>query len=176
MLNYYNSGYVCFLGCEISGNYANQYNVIGGKMEPVDGGCYLVCLAREVREECKFQTLNHNGSVNWTVLDAMFKGSNGKFHYFMHGPTPIFIGVVRGVKRENLRAKIAEDIHGNMPTSFNEMSDIEFVTPQFTTIINGKHFYLKNPISSYANSVVRKAFGQVQSLHAQNILPQGLQC
>ncbi|AYV76091.1 MAG: hypothetical protein Terrestrivirus4_139 [Terrestrivirus sp.] len=171
MLNYYNRGYVCFLGREISGNYANQYNVIGGKMEPVDDGCYLVCLAREVREECKFPTLNHNGSVNWSVLDSMFKGSNGRFHYFTHGPTPIFIGVVKGIKRENLRAMITGD--KNMPPSFNEMSDIDFVTPQFTTIINGIHVNLASPVSSYANSVVRTAFGQVQVL--QNVLPQGLQ-
>ena len=175
MLNYYDNEYVCFLGREVGGEFAGQYNVIGGKMELRDQGCFLQCLAREVREECKFPTLNDDGSVNWQVLDAMFKGTDNTFHYFFQqgnvNKTPIFIGVVQGISRAVLRAKIQEDAWRDF--AFNEMSDIEFVAADFKTVVNNQR---RDPglISPYARAVVNKAFIQVQQLRF--VLPKGLSC
>lgn len=99
--NYNNSKWVCLLGMERAGNYANQFNMIGGSINASDNYCFLAGLKREIYEEAKI-------SLSWQELDLHFK-KNGLFNFFIHHGTPIFIGIFQGLSRSSLNPIIAKD-------------------------------------------------------------------
>jgi len=154
VLNYHNKStntytWVHALGQETGGSYAGQFNLCSGKLEQVDGGCFMKGAIRELAEEFKIQTAFADGT-----FDALFKGTNGHIRYIMHHRTSIFIGVLpAGFSRRPIKQAMQSAIaNPHLPHSQREMDDFEYVRLDNGRCIDGRAL----PVSTYADAVRRK--------------------
>ena len=147
-VNYYGKGWVALLGEERGGDYAGQFSICSGKLEPKDKGCFLKAALRELCEEQKI-------CLTWQEFDTYFKLANGHFRFIMSGGTPVFIGIKQGQSSKPLNQQIRYDLkHSNDPAK-KEISRVKWfwLTGKWARKPTNKN--LKNwQLSSYAYSVL----------------------
>ena len=135
------------LGLETSGQYDRLFNLCAGRVDPSDNGCYLAAATRELFEEFAID------APLGTAFDAIFKGNDGSIRYIMHRGTPVFIGVVNGLSRNNLNPIIMNRMQDpNVSHSMKEMARVEWFDLQNKTQIEQKNC----SISAFASSVMDK--------------------
>lgn len=137
------------LGKEVSGRYANQYNLAAGGMDKDDDGCYLVTVYRELAQEFKIDCSPANR--NWAKFDSHFK-LKGHINFFMVGKTPIFIGYFPGSSSTKCNILIsAANANKNLPHCEREMTDVQWWSLLQKTPLNTNVVY---PMSDFARSVI----------------------
>lgn len=120
ILNHYNGQrWVALLGCERYGIYKNSYNLCSGQLDESDKGCFIVCLKRELNEEFKL-------TLDKEMFDAMFLNNQGKVRYIMEGGTPVFIGIVIGLRRITLNTLITKDNNSDLPKYKKEIKRVDY--------------------------------------------------
>lgn len=141
--------WVLGLGLETGGQYKGQYNLCAGKGESGDtcgiGFCWLKCVQREFYEEFGFD------AGFGTTFDPFFRGSNGRIRVFIFNRTPVFIAVLpNGTSRKPIKLQMTSRISNpNIPYSFKEMSDFEFIRLDNGQQIEGRSIQ----ISGFADGV-----------------------
>lgn len=120
--NYYGKGkYVILLGKEKRGSYKNEYNLCAGGVESFDNSCYIEAAKRELREEFKIDIQDYK------EFDKIFRNSSNKIRYVIHNSTPIFIGLISGIKRDDLNKKIKDDNNNiTLSRSYHEMERVDY--------------------------------------------------
>lgn len=128
------------LGKEVAGQYVNQYNLPGGKM---DTRCFLDELIREVREETKIDLSYANFDVHFRI--------GGKINWFLHNTTPIFIGTFPGLSTRKITQAMQLAIKDTaLPTAEKEMSDAKWFD------LDCNSFQGQFTISTYSRAVIKK--------------------
>mgnify|MGYP003420364802 CR=1 len=133
-------GVQVLLGKEVAGQYVNQYNLPGGKM---DTRCFLDELIREVREEAKID-------LSYANFDAHFR-IDGKINWFLYNTTPIFIGIFPGLSTRKITQAMQLAIKDpSVPTAEKEMSDAKWFD------LDCNSFQGQFIISPYSRAVITK--------------------
>jgi 8-oxo-dGTP pyrophosphatase MutT (NUDIX family) len=137
---------VIMLGHERSGQYKGEMNMCAGKLDPSDGGCYIVGAKRELREEFKINVTSAN-------FDQIFKNSRtNRVRVMMIGKTPIFIGVFHGISRDPINKTIAICNSTQRPHCEQEMNFVNWIDIRTMSPIDTK--YPNHKISSFATSFI----------------------
>lgn len=153
ILNFYNGNTtpVILLGKERGGAYTGQYNLIAGKLDKQDNGCYIVALKRELAEEVKLDNLSQQDN-----FDYVFKMSNGKMRVIMYGGTPIFIGIYNGLSRAPLNSKITACISPTVPWHLQEIELVDWFRLDNHSQLEGTTYQ----VSIFADAVMTRIWDQ----------------
>ena len=145
------------LGEERGGQYKDELNLIGGKMDK-PGECPLVAIYRETSEESKIlQIVSKITKSNWAEFDAIFKPKH-QFHTFKKYNTLIFFGVIEE-NPSSLVTRLNDEItkansNPSLDWALREMNKVELVDPS----------NLQGKISDYARSVIESNISLINSL------------
>ena len=136
---------VTLLGREVSGQYANKYNLCGGKMDPKDNGCFISAIRREIKEELKINLNNPD------EFDKIFRCSRG-IRCFEIRKTLIFVGILpKGFSKTPIKLQMRNDYLTHPNNAYREMDDIEwFKTDNLSQIEN-----IPCEVSPYAENVIK---------------------
>jgi hypothetical protein len=149
--NYFGKQWVIMAGKERAGMYKGLFNLIAGKMESCDNGCYIAGIRRESREEFK---INVDQKADF---DKIFL-KNGKVRYFFSKKTIIFVGVVNGLSRGALNAEISKcNADRSLPWCEREMECVEWFNVSSLEQIEGKD----GQVTSFVKQVIVEAFGRI---------------
>jgi len=157
-LNHTQHGLVFGLGKERGGQYANQYSVCAGSMDPQDGCCYITTSMRELKEELGI-------TLTLSQFDQHFRNKFGKIRYFMIRKTAVFLGRFDGLSRATIKRNITNhNQFYQLPPCFHEISDYEIFRADGThpeATVTGNRVVTYYPVSSFALECLRMASGRV---------------
>jgi len=157
--NYYGNIPTIILGKERAGQYKGEYNLFAGKMEKEDNGCYIKAAWREFTQESGIELSFNNYSK--TIINKF-----GKYRYFLHGKTVIFVSKINNISRDTMNYYIyKKNANPNLPWALREIEKVE----RFT--LDGKHIY-KDKLTN--KIIYNKKYCKISSF-AASVMPKVIQ-
>jgi len=138
--NYFEQRWVALLGHERGGDYKGTYNLCAGKVDIQDNGCYVATVIRELEEEFKIK-----------IQESDLCDKNGNLRVFYKG-SPIFILIVKGLKRNDVNQLIGNDCKNKyLPSCMREMDKVNYFDLQSQRQIENKN----DTVSTFASAVMK---------------------